>query len=65
MRDLRDPEQLGEAYLGRRSMGLPIEQAVLASTPDYEDGGHISSNPADHHSKTPQVLGNLSDGGEA
>jgi hypothetical protein len=27
------------------------------------DGGHISNDPAKHHSKTPQTLGDLDDGG--
>lgn len=63
MRDLRDPGFVGEAYFKAREFGAPIEHAVLVPAPPYRDGGHISSNPADHHSKTPQNLGDLNDGG--
>lgn len=65
MRDQRDPSELGRAYLSLRENKVPIEFAVGVGVAPYQDGGHISSNPADHHSKTPQVLGDLSDGGEA
>lgn len=63
MRDLRDPQKLGEAYDTARQAGLEIEWAVQMPTPAYEDGGHISNDPAKHHSRTPQNLGNLDDGG--
>lgn len=63
MRDLRDPQLCGLAYLKARADGVPIEYAAQAKAPDYKDGGHISSDPEEHHSKTPQTLGNLDDGG--
>ena len=63
MRDLRDPQLLGEEYLHLREAGLPIETAVRWPVPSYADGGHISNDPAQHHSKTPQTLGTLDDGG--
>ena len=63
MRDLRDPQKLGMAYLKARQMGISIEDAVTAPVGAYEDGGHISSNPEEHHSQTPQNLGSLDDGG--
>lgn len=63
MRDLRDPQKLGEAYLAVRGKGLDIETAVSMPADKYADGGFISSDPADHHSKTPQTLGSLDDGG--
>jgi hypothetical protein len=57
MRDLRDPGFVGEAYLKAREMfGTEIEHAVLVPAPNYQDGGHISSDPAKHHSKTPQTI---------
>jgi hypothetical protein len=64
MRDLRDPEALGKEYMNQRLRGLSIAQAVLLETPYYQDGLFISSDPANHHSKTPQNLGDLSDGGD-
>lgn len=63
MRDLRDPQKLGEAYLDMRGGGVSIANAVNAGVEPYRDGGFISSNPADHHSQTPQTLGVLDDGG--
>ena len=63
MRDLRDPQKLGQMYLAARHAGQPIKKAVHQWAPDYEDGGYISSDPAQHHSKTPQTLGSLDDGG--
>ena len=62
-RDLRDPGLCGLAYLKARKLGANIEDAVSVPTRPYEDGGHISSDPAEHHSKTPQDAGNLDDGG--
>jgi hypothetical protein len=63
VRDLRDPKALGEGYLLARKKGGSIEMAATMNAPDYKDGGHISSNPEEHHSKTPQNLGDLDDGG--
>ena len=65
MRDQRDPQKLGERYLEMRRQGADIEWAVTSPVDPYRDGGFISSNPAEHHSQTPQNLGNLNDGGEA
>lgn len=62
-RDLRDPQELGEAYLQLREAGMSIDMAVKAPANPYRDGGFMSSNPADHHSRTPQNIGNLDDGG--
>lgn len=55
-RDLRDPEKLGEEYLWQRGAGASIQKAANAYVPVYEDGGFISSNPAEHHSKVDQTL---------
>ena len=63
-RDLRDPQKLGELYLDVRSKGIAIETAILMPADNYENGQFISADPAEHHSKTPQRLGNLNDGGE-
>ena len=63
MRDQRDPQLCGLAYLRARKMGAEIEDAVLAPAKPYADGGHISSDPAEHHSKTPQNIGDLDDVG--
>ena len=54
---------MGEWYLTLRKTGMEINQAVLVGVPNYEDGGFISSNPAEHHSKTKQNIGDLDDGG--
>ena len=62
-RDMRDPEKLGESYLQLRERGMDIDMAVQAPTRPYVDGGHISSDPAHHHSKVDQTLGVLDDGG--
>lgn len=63
MRDLRDPQRLGESYLAARDRGESITKAVSRRVRPYRDGGHISNDPAKHHSKTPQKLGDLNDGG--
>lgn len=63
MRDMRDPEHLGYRYLIERSRGRSIEEAVRTNAPNYFDGGHISNDPAQHHSKTPQTQGSLDNGG--
>ena len=63
MRDMRDPQKLGNQYLEVRQQGVSIDIATRLVVDPYTDGGHISSNPAEHHSKTPQTLGNLDDGG--
>jgi hypothetical protein len=60
---MRDPEKLGEAYLDLRALGVSISTASSMPAPAYTDGGHISSDPALHHSKTRQDIGNLDDGG--
>lgn len=77
MRDLRDPAKLGELLLssataarGAYGADIPITQVYdvhvqfLAVEP-YRDGGHISNDPEKHHSKTPQNLGSLDDGGSS
>ena len=64
-RDMRDPTKLGERYLELRAEGMAIHHAAFVMCDEYEDGGFISSNPAEHHSQPPQSLGNLNDGGEA
>lgn len=75
MRDLRDPQKLGELLLEqavhvRRAYGDDIslpevydEHVRFFPVSPYRDGGFISSNPADHHSQTPQNMGNLDNGG--
>ncbi len=63
MRDLRDPGLCGLAYLKARKLGAPIEDAVAVPVRPYENGPYISSDPAEHHSQTPQNLGDLDDGG--
>ena len=68
---MRDPEKLGRAILALREAGagVPLARLVdthrssLRSVPAYTDGGVISSDPARHHSKTPQNI-DLWDGGE-
>lgn len=56
MRDLRDPQKMGEWYLKLRANGMPIEEAVEVGVAPYENGPFISSDPAEHHSKTPQNI---------
>ena len=63
MRDQRDPTKVGKNYLELRKIGVSIATAARCLADPYTDGGHISSNPAEHHSKTPQTLGDLDDGG--
>lgn len=63
MRDLRDPEALGRAYRTLRARGISIAQAVVHPVDHYRDGGHLSNDPAEHHSKTPQTI-SLNDGAE-
>lgn len=60
---MRDPVKLGESYLELRERGMEIDMAVQAPTRPYTDGGHISADPAHHHSKTPQNVGDLDTGG--
>lgn len=62
MRDLRDPLKLGELYLEMRGLGLSIDKAVTMPAEKYENGPFMSSNPEDHHSRTPQNIGDLYDG---
>jgi hypothetical protein len=45
-RDLRDPEALGERYLGLRKMGDSIDAAVYAPAKAYEDKGGIAAEQA-------------------
>lgn len=63
MRDLRDPAKLGEAYLHARGKGLDIDLSVNLPARPYTDDGVMSADPANHHSKTPQNIGDLDDGG--
>ena len=63
-RDLRDPIKLGERYLMLRKKGVDIDVAVEIPVGNYEDGGFISSNPADHHSKVDQRM-NWQEGADA
>ena len=65
MRDLRDPGKLGEWYLTLRKTGMSIAESVSVGVENYRNGTYISSDPADHHSKTPQQIGSLDDGGAA
>ena len=65
MRDMRDPAKLGESYLRVRELGVEIVDAVHMPCDQYRDGGHISNDPAHHHSKTPQNIGVLDDGGSS
>ncbi len=62
MRDMRDPEKLWKAISKRKKRNLTPSWGLLVriDSPDYRDGPHMSSNPRDHHSKTPQTLGDLS-----
>lgn len=53
-RDMRDPGLCGIAYLGARKGGVSIDVASSIPVKPYTDGGHISSDPAEHHSKTSQ-----------
>jgi len=54
MRDLRDPEKLGDAYLEARAAKWPIEAAVTIKVDEYDDSGVISADPEQHHSRTAQ-----------
>jgi hypothetical protein len=75
MRDQRDPQKLGELLLssataarGAYGADIPITEVYdvhVRHIPvePYSDGGHISSDPAKHHSKVDQTPGNLDDGG--
>lgn len=45
-RDLRDPQALGERYLGLREMGDSIDAAVYANVKAYEDSGGIAAEQA-------------------
>lgn len=79
MKDRRDPQALGEKLLGdarsaRDAYELSREQAPLSQVydlhvghleiADYDDGGLMSNDPAQHHSRTPQDDYVESDGGE-
>lgn len=73
MRDLRDPQALGERIEKHRAAMAPwhreqplsqyIDVMDLA-VPDYDGGGLMSNDPALHHSRTPQTQLVESDGGE-
>lgn len=72
MKDLRDPQALGETLLLYRS-GAPLASLsqeadrhvwMLSRVPDYDGGGLMSNDPALHHSRTPQTQLVESDGGE-
>lgn len=54
MRDMRDPEALWAWIERLRKAGEPWEYVVYVPCENYSDGGHISNNPAEHHSKTSQ-----------
>lgn len=60
-RDLRDPRAVGLIYLKMRQLGADIADAVLMPAENYQNGKYISSDPALHHSKTPQHIGDLSE----
>jgi hypothetical protein len=60
-RDQRDPETLGERYLLLRGKGVDIEYAVESPVRPYLNGQFISADPAEHHSKVDQTLGDLSE----
>jgi hypothetical protein len=64
LKDLRDPQALGDAYLTFRNAGIPIDMAVAIPVEDYDGGGLMSNDPAKHHSKTKQDAYVESDGGE-
>lgn len=62
-RDMRDPQKLGETILvmrGKDRSGGTLSSLcdefdmIFANVASYDDGGHISSDPALHHSKTRQ-----------
>jgi hypothetical protein len=59
-RDQRDPQTLGEKYLALREKKVDIEVAVEMPVRPYLNGQFISADPADHHSKVDQTLGDLS-----
>jgi len=61
VRDQRDPTKLGLKYLAAREKDVPIVRAVKRKLKDYQNGKYISSDPADHHSKVDQTLGDLSE----
>ena len=59
MRDLRDPSVLGQQLLrdqGGASLSMTYDSAIqhYEAMPDWTGDDFMSSNPAEHHSKTPQ-----------
>ena len=60
MRDLRDPHKLGSLLTETKKKTERTSQAYdrlyrdMQAIPAWQDDGHMSSNPAEHHSKTPQ-----------
>jgi len=74
-RDIRDPQKLGEKLLqdimavretfdpSAKASDVYDLQTGTYPHASYEDGGVMSSDPSLHHSKTPQKIGNLYDGG--
>lgn len=49
LRDLRDPAILGHLYRAARGRGSSIEVSANQMAPSYDSGGHMSSDPKDHH----------------
>lgn len=55
---------MGVWYRRMRENGMSIEEAASVPAPLYEDGSFMSSDPADHHSKTKQDI-NHQEGNES
>ena len=53
---MRDPETLWGWISKFRKSNPDVEWEEIVGVPseDYDDGGHISNDPAEHHSKTSQ-----------
>lgn len=49
IRDQRDPEKLGGAYLALRARGVSTAVAASVTADRYDGSGFMSSNPAEHH----------------
>lgn len=64
-RDLRDPSLLGHLLLSipkkRRKLSQRFDHQSewLDMCPNWTGDGFMSTNPANHHSRTPQVEGDL------
>lgn len=63
-RDMRDPTLLWEEIKKVRPQ-LGWEIVCKIPVENYSDNGIMSSDPEEHHSKTPQHIGDLYDGGGA